>query len=103
MPHDASPRPPALTPGQTLIDLRDAAARRAEPVPHSGDRQVLVLGLDAIEDGAHGLTPAAGPLLVVCERGTRSQLAARYLRADGLDAQAWPGGWASFTAALNGD
>ena len=103
MSHDSGPggsTPPSLTPDLTLIDLRAEAARRAEPLPHTGGRRALILSLDEVEEGAHGLTPASGPLLVVCERGTRSQLAARYLRADGLDAQAWPGGWASFVAAL---
>lgn len=105
MPHDAGPDgslppSPALAPDLTIIDLRAEAARRAEPLSDPGGRRVLPLGLDEVEDGAHGLTPASGPLLVVCERGARSQLAARYLRADGLDAQAWPGGWASFVTAL---
>lgn len=96
MSHDAPP--PRLAPDLTLVDLRDAAQRRADPLP--GGRRVLALGLEEIEDGAHGLTPGSGPVLVVCARGTHSQLAARYLRADGLDAQAWPGDWASFRASL---
>ncbi|MFC5848127.1 rhodanese-like domain-containing protein [Deinococcus petrolearius] len=100
MPHDApSPR---LPPDATILDLRAGAARQAHPLAPAAGRRVLVLGLDEVEDGTHGLTPASGPLVVVCERGARSQLAARYLRADGLDAQAWPGGWESFAAALAG-
>ena len=71
-----------------LIDLRPAAERLAAPLP--GPR-VTALTLAQIEDGEHGLTPAAGPLLVVCSRGTQADLAARYLRSDGLDAQAWRG------------
>lgn len=105
VPHDSSSggaAPPALAPSLTLIDLRADAARRAAPLHASGDRRVLLLSLDEVEDGTHGLTPASGPLLIVCERGTRSQLAARYLRADGLDVQSWPGSWASFAAALEG-
>lgn len=92
--------PPSLAPDLTLIDLRAEATRRAQPLLGAGGWPTLALDLEEIEDGAHGLTPASGSLLVVCERGTRSQLAARYLRADGLDAQAWPGDWASFVAAL---
>lgn len=103
MSHDSGPggpRRPALVPGLTLVDLRADDDRRAAPLIAPGARQVLTLTLDEIEDGTHSLTPAAGSMIVVCERGARSQLAARYLRADGLDAQAWPGGWDSFAAAL---
>ncbi|MBB6017027.1 rhodanese-like domain-containing protein [Deinococcus radiopugnans] len=82
-----------LPEGVTVIDLRPAELRFAQPLePLLSGRPVLALSLDQIEDGAHGLTPASGPLLVICERGVRSGLAARYLRADGLEAEAYPGG-----------
>ncbi|MHA0035112.1 rhodanese-like domain-containing protein [Deinococcus sp. PESE-13] len=71
-----------------VIDLRPVGEREAAPL--TGAR-VTALTLAQIEDGQHGLTPAAGPLLVVCSRGTQADLAARYLRSDGLDAQAWRG------------
>lgn len=81
-----------LPEGVTVIDLRPAELRLAQPLEALTAQPVLALSLDQIEDGAHGLSPASGPLLVLCERGVRSGLAARYLRADGLDAQAYPGG-----------
>ncbi len=74
----------------TVIDLRAEALRQCcEPLAHPN---VISLTLEQIEDAQHGLTPQHGPLLVVCERGSRSALAARYLRADGLDARHWEGG-----------
>ncbi|PTA69359.1 rhodanese-like domain-containing protein [Deinococcus arcticus] len=82
----------SLPDGVTLIDLRPAALRAAEPLAALTPAPVRVLSLDEIEAGTHGLSPAHGPLLVLCERGVRSGLAAQYLRADGLDAQAYPGG-----------
>ena len=47
--------------------------------------------MDDIEEGRHTLTPAGGPYLVICERGAHAGLATRYLRADGLQAEAWKG------------
>ncbi|MFC4636745.1 rhodanese-like domain-containing protein [Deinococcus hohokamensis] len=88
-----------LPEGVTLVDLRPEALRRARPLAGLG-RPVRELDLQAIEDGEHGLSPDLGPLLVVCERGARSGLAARFLRADGLDAQAHPGGVDALLAAL---
>ncbi|MBZ9712952.1 rhodanese-like domain-containing protein [Deinococcus multiflagellatus] len=84
--------PPPLPDGVTIIDLRPAALRAAEPLESLTERPVLAVSLDEIEAGSHRLTPAQGPLVVICERGVRSTLAAEYLRADGLDAQAYPGG-----------
>lgn len=81
-----------LPEGVTVIDLRPAELRFAQPLEALTARPVLAVSLDQIEDGAHGLTTASGPLLVICERGVRSGLAARYLRADGLEAEAYPGG-----------
>lgn len=79
--------------GVTLLDLRPEPLRAAQPLgallPH---HRLVTLSLDEIEDARHGLTPADGPLLVLCERGVRSQLAARFLRADGLNAESYPGG-----------
>lgn len=80
-----------------LIDLRSAAEREAAPL--TGAR-VTPLSLAQIEDGQHGLTPAPGPLLVVCARGAQADLAARYLRSDGLDARPWRGTVAELQAAL---
>ncbi len=86
-------------PDVTLIDLRSAALRAAQPLAELPNR-TLAISLDDIEEGAHGLTPDLGPLLVVCERGVRSTLAARLLRADGLSASAYAGGVPALLAAL---
>ncbi|MFC4425467.1 rhodanese-like domain-containing protein [Deinococcus navajonensis] len=83
----------------TLVDLRPEALRRGRPLDALG-LPVIALQLQAIEDGEHGLSREHGPLLVVCERGARSGLAARYLQADGLDAQAHPGGVDALLAAF---
>ena len=72
----------------TVIDLRAEALRLRDPLPHP---RVVPLTLEEIEDGGHGLSVQGGPFVVVCERGARAGLAARYLRADGLDAHAWEG------------
>lgn len=78
--------------GVTLIDLRPAELRLREPLSGLTSLPVLAVTLDAIEDGTHGLSADLGPLVVICERGARSGLAARYLQADGLQASAYPGG-----------
>lgn len=72
----------------TLIDLRPAAQRTALSLP--GSRPVLNLTLEAIEEGSTQLSKQES-YLVICERGPRSALAARYLRADGINAEAWRG------------
>lgn len=76
------PPPTPLQPNTTVIDLRPGA----EPLPFPA----VKLTLEAIEEGQYGLSDQ-GFYLVVCDRGTRAVLAARYLRADGLKAQAWQG------------
>lgn len=81
-----------LPDGVTLIDLRPAELRFREPLERLTHQPVRAVSLDAIESGSHGLQPDLGPLVVICERGARSGLAARYLQADGLDASAYPGG-----------
>ncbi|GAA5439932.1 rhodanese-like domain-containing protein [Deinococcus caeni] len=91
--------PDSLPAGVTLIDLRPEPLRRPL-LPDLTAHTVRVVSLDDIENGSHGLTRDLGPLLVVCERGVRSALAARYLRADGLDADAYPGGVPALLAAL---
>jgi rhodanese-related sulfurtransferase len=82
---------PLPAPDVTIIDLRPANLRAASPLP-ALPNPVLALSLDDIEEGRHGLDVGTGPLLVICERGVRSSLAARLLRADGLDASASEGG-----------
>ncbi|WP_420597353.1 rhodanese-like domain-containing protein [Deinococcus sp.] len=78
--------------GQLLIDLRPASLRGAEPLSALLPNPVRAISLDEIEEGQHQLTPLDGPLIVICERGIRSTLAARFLRADGLEAVAYAGG-----------
>ncbi|WP_424950218.1 rhodanese-like domain-containing protein [Deinococcus sp.] len=89
------------SPDVTLIDLRSAELRAAQPLPALPNR-VLTVSLSEIEEGAHTLTPGLGPLLVVCERGVRSMLAARLLRSDGLEATAYAGGVPALIAASLG-
>lgn len=81
-----------LPEGVTLIDLRPAELRFREPLERLSTLPVRAVTLEAIEGGTHGLGPDLGPLVVVCERGARSGLAARFLQADGLEATAYPGG-----------
>ena len=90
---DVSPR------GAHLVDLRSASEREAAPLPPGA----AVLTLAQIEDAEHGLSPGLGPLLVVCQRGTQADLAARYLRSDGFDARPWRGTVAELRAALGKD
>ena len=92
-----------LPEGATVIDLRPEDLRAADPLGDLTALPVRAVSLQAIEDGAHGLTPDLGPLVVICERGVRSGLAARYLKADGLDAQACPGGVPALRGAMRGD
>lgn len=89
---------PLPAPDLLLIDLRPDDLRARLPLPGLSNRMRAV-SLDDIEEGRHGLTPADGPVLVVCERGIRSTLAARLLRADGLDAAAYAGGVPALVAA----
>lgn len=81
-----------LTGAVTVIDLRPADLRLREPLERWTPHPVRAVSLDDIESGAHGLHAELGPLVVICERGARSGLAARYLQADGLDALAYAGG-----------
>lgn len=78
--------------GVTLIDLRPDDLRRREPLEPLTGLPARAVSLEAIEAGTHGLSAGLGPLVVICERGVRSGLAARYLRADGLEASAYAGG-----------
>lgn len=86
--------------GVTLIDLRPGELRRREPLEALTTLPVRPVALEAIEDGTHGLSADLGPLVVICERGVRSGLAARYLQADGLEARAYPGGFPAFRQGL---
>lgn len=91
-----------LPSGVTLIDLRPAELRLREPLAGLISLPIVAVSLDAIENGTHGLNADLGPLVVICERGVRSGLAARYLQADGLQASAYPGGVPALCRALQG-
>ena len=93
---------PLPAPDVTVLDLRSAELRAALPLPALPNR-VVVVSLGEIEVGQHALTSDLGPLLVVCERGVRSMLAARMLRADGLDASAYEGGVPALLREFGGD
>lgn len=88
--------------GVTLIDLRPAELRVREPLERLTSLPIVAVTLEAIENGTHGLHPELGPLVVICERGVRSGLAARYLQADGLEASAYPGGVPALQRELGG-
>ncbi|WP_245896051.1 rhodanese-like domain-containing protein [Deinococcus irradiatisoli] len=79
-------------PNLLIVDLRAETLRGAEPLSALLPNPSRAVSLAEIEEGQHGLTPADGPLILICERGVRSTLAARFLRADGLEATAFPGG-----------
>lgn len=80
---------------QTIIDLRPAGQEALNT-----SLAVIPLSLNDIEEGRHTLPPAGEPYLVVCERGAHSGLAARYLRTDGLQAEAWKGTLTELREAL---
>lgn len=84
--------PMPLPDGVTIVDIRPAELRFHDPLENLTALPIRAVTLEHIEEGKHGLTPELGPLLVVCERGIRSGLAARFLRSDGLDARAFAGG-----------
>lgn len=90
--------PPALPPGVPVVDLRPAELRFREPLEKLIPNPVTPLSLEAIEEGRHGLT---GEVVVICERGIRSPLAARFLRADGVEARHYEGGVPALKRALS--
>lgn len=85
-------------PSVTLVDLRPQELRWREPLEGLLPNPVVALSLERIEKKEHGLT---GRVVVVCEIGLRSNVAAMYLRADGLDAQHLPGGVRALKQAVN--
>ena len=87
-------------PRHLIIDLRPDALREAEPLSSLLPNPSRAVSLAAIEEERHELTSADGPLVVICERGVRSTLAARLLRSDGLEAQAYAGGVPALRLAL---
>lgn len=91
-----------LPEGVTIVDLRPAELRFAEPLEKWTNLPIRPVTLASIENGNHGLSADLGPLLVICERGVRSGLAARYLRSDGFDAVAYSGGVPALRREVSG-
>ena len=78
-----------IPPEVTVVDIRPQELRWKEPLEAFVSNEILVSSLEKIEKGGHGIT---GRVVVVCEIGVRSRVAAMYLLADGVDASHLPGG-----------
>lgn len=70
---------------KTIIDLRAAELRWKMPL--EGARP---FSYESIERGQHDLGPDDAPVLVICSRGPRAALAARFLQVDGVAAVGRP-------------
>ena len=90
--------PGPLPASATVVDLRPAELRFRDPLEKLVPNPVVPLTLEAIENGEHSLS---GEVVVVCERGIRSTLAARFLQADGVQARHYPGGVPALKRALD--
>jgi adenylyltransferase/sulfurtransferase len=73
----------------TTVDVRPADERATPPLPGA-----LNISLTDVADGtaARALTAVPGPVAVYCHNGIRSLVAARQLRAQGVDAHHLVGG-----------
>lgn len=69
-----------------LVDVRDPAEARAEPV-----EDAILMPLERIANKAYDL-PRDRPLALLCKGGQKSSLAALYLEADGFEAYVIEGG-----------
>lgn len=78
-----------IPPDATVIDIRPQELRWKDPLERLVPNEIVVSSLEKIEKGGHGFT---GRVVVVCEIGVRSRVAAMYLLADGVDASHVPGG-----------
>ncbi|AFZ68286.1 rhodanese-like domain-containing protein [Deinococcus peraridilitoris] len=85
----SSPAAWPFGPDVTIVDIRAQELRFREPLEKLLANPVVPMSLERIEKKNHGLS---GRVVVVCEVGLRSNVAAMYLRADGLDAEHLPGG-----------
>lgn len=83
-----------------IVDLRVQELRFHEPLERLVPNEVKVLTLGDIEVGRHGLSGEPREVVVICERGIRSSLAAKYLQADGVRAGHYPGGVPALRRAL---
>ncbi|AEV16120.1 hypothetical protein TCCBUS3UF1_10740 [Thermus sp. CCB_US3_UF1] len=82
--------PALLAQGVKVVDVRPAE-RRTSPLPFAADW----VPLEKIQKGEHGLPRV--PLLLVCEKGLLSQVAALYLEAEGYEAMSLEGGLQALT------
>ncbi|WP_117238492.1 rhodanese-like domain-containing protein [Thermus sediminis] len=82
--------PALLERGVKVVDVRPPD-RGTTPLPFPAER----VSLDKIQKGEHGLPKV--PLLLVCERGLLSQVAALYLEAEGYEAMSLEGGLEALT------
>lgn len=85
----------------SVLDIRPAELRFARPLMGEGvpPEKILCAELRDIEAGRCPLPPGSA-VWVVCSLGPRAALAARYLRAAGVQARAYPGGEAALREAL---
>ncbi|GGM92199.1 sulfurtransferase [Thermus composti] len=77
--------PQLLAQGVKVVDVRPQD-RRESPLPFPAEW----VPLEKIQKGEHGLPRV--PLLLVCEKGLLSQVAALYLEAEGYEAMSLEGG-----------
>ena len=82
--------PALLEAGVKVVDVRPPD-KRETPLPFPAEW----VPLEKIQKGEHGLPRA--PLLLVCERGLLSQVAALYLEAEGYEAMSLEGGLKALT------
>jgi len=85
-----------------MLDIRPADSRAEWAIPGS----LWVDAYHAIKAGDYRPLealdlPVGRPVVVVCEAGRTSQLAAAYLRGKGMDADSLEGGMQAWTAAWN--
>ncbi|WP_110885188.1 rhodanese-like domain-containing protein [Deinococcus yavapaiensis] len=86
-----------ISPDVVVVDIRPQELRWKDPLETLIPNEILVSSLEKIEKGGHGIT---GRVVVVCEIGVRSRVAAMYLLADGVEATHLPGGVKGLKLAL---
>ncbi|WP_337845199.1 rhodanese-like domain-containing protein [Thermus sp.] len=84
--------PALLEGGVKVVDVRPAEKRKT-PLPFPAEW----VPLEKIQKGEHNLPKV--PLLLVCEKGLISQVAALFLEAEGYEAMSLEGGLEALTKA----
>uniref|UniRef100_A0A7C5REN9 Rhodanese-like domain-containing protein n=1 Tax=Thermus caliditerrae TaxID=1330700 RepID=A0A7C5REN9_9DEIN len=82
--------PALLEQGVRVVDVRPPD-RRQTPLPFPAEW----IPMERIQKGEHGLPKV--PLLLVCEKGLLSQVAALYLEAEGYEVMSLEGGLLALT------